>query len=254
MEVWTVANQKGGVGKTTTTISLADALLNRGQRVLLIDLDPQGSLTSYLQLEPDLTENTSYDFFGNVDRIVPKETGFDNLKIVGSSVGLANVEKGSRNSQGKGLVLNQWLEKQANNYDFVLLDTPPALGMLMVNALAACDHLFIPVQTEFLALKGLERMIKVLDMLSQSGRFINYTIVPTMFDKRTNASATTLQALQNTYPDRLWEKVIPIDTKFRESSRLGVPPSFLFGDTHGVIAYEALTACLLGEHQLAEPA
>lgn len=91
-------------------------------------------------------------------------------------------------------------------------------------------------------------------MLSQSGRVINYTIVPTMFDKRTNASATTLQVLENTYPDRLWGKVIPIDTKFRESSRLGIPPSFLFGETHGVIAYEALTATLLGEDQLVEPA
>ncbi|MFT7689011.1 MAG: chromosome partitioning protein [Candidatus Azotimanducaceae bacterium] len=254
MEVWAVANQKGGVGKTTTTISVADALLNRGNRVLLIDLDPQGSLTSYLQLDPDLVENTSYDLFGDTARIVPKDTGFEDLKIVGASVGLANLEKRSASLQGKGLVLNQWLEQQTDHFDFVLLDTPPALGMLMINALAACDRLLIPVQTEFLALKGLERMIKVLDMMGQSGRFIDYTIIPTMFDKRTNASATTLQVLENTYPSQLWNKVIPTDTKLRESSRLGVPPSFLFANTHGVIAYDALTANLLGEHKVVEPA
>lgn len=247
MEVWAVANQKGGVGKTTTTISVADALIHNDQRVLLLDLDPQGSLTSYLQFDPDLVENTSYDLFDRVDRIQPRETGFDNLHIVGASVGLANLEKRAASLKGKGLVLNQWLDAQKDNYDYVLIDTPPALGMLMINALAACDRLLIPVQTDYLALKGLERMIKVLDMLGRSGRFIHYTLIPTMFDKRTNASARTLEFLKNKYADKLWSGVIPIDTKLREASRLGVPPSFLFGGSHGVKAYRELTESMMGK-------
>ena len=242
-----IANQKGGVGKTTTTISLADALINRGKRVLLLDLDPQGSLSSYLQLDPDLVENTTYDLFDKVERIKPKDTGFEGLSIVGASVGLANIEKKSASLQGKGLVLNTWLDKQKSHYDFVLIDTPPALGMLMINALAACDRLVVPVQTEHLALKGLERMVKVLDMLAKSGRFIDYQIIPTMFDKRTNASVRTLEFLKNKYPDHLWTGVIPIDTKFREASRLGTPPSFLFSGSHGIVAYDELTQSMLGE-------
>jgi len=247
MEVWAIANQKGGVGKTTTTIAVADALITRHQRVLLLDLDPQGSLTSYLQLDPDLVENTSYDLFDQVDRIQPKETGFDNLHIVGASVGLANLEKRASSLKGKGLVLNRWLDAQKEHYDYVLIDTPPALGMLMINALAACDQLLIPVQTDYLALKGLERMIKVLDMLGKSGRFIHYTLVPTMFDQRTNASTRTLEFLKNKYSDQLWSGVIPVDTKLREASRLGVPPSFLFAGSHGVLAYAALTDSLTGK-------
>ncbi len=254
MEVWTIANQKGGVGKTTTTISVADSLANKDYRVLLLDLDPQGSLTTYLQLDPDLVENTTYDLFANPDRIVPRQTGFDRLDIVGASVGLANLEKKAETLQGKGLVLADWIKKRARQYDYVLIDTPPALGMLMINAMVACDRLLVPVQTDYLALKGTERMLKVLKMLAQSGRTIDHTLIATMADQRTNASKRTLQLLRNRYPDQLWRRAIPVDTKLREASRLGIPPSFLFRDSRAVQAYRELTADLLGEVADVSPA
>ena len=212
-----------------------------------MDLDPQGSLTSYLQLNPDLVENTTYDLFEDPNKIIPKATGFDRIKIVGASIALANLEKRASTLQGKGLVVKQWCLKQADDFDFIVIDTPPALGMLMINALAACDQLIVPVQTDFLALKGLERMVKVLAMLDKSGTHINYHIVPTMFDKRTNSSRRSLQVLKNKYEEKLSKEVIPVDTKFREASRLGVPPSFLYAQSHGVQAYKNLVESLLKE-------
>jgi chromosome partitioning protein len=250
MQVITVANQKGGVGKTTTTISVADALAARGFKVLLLDLDPQGSLTSYLQLDPDEVINTTYNLFDDGDELIPRESGFDNLFIAPASVALANLEKRAQTLKGKGLVVKEWLTGQQGKYDFAVIDTPPALGMLMINALAACDLLVVPVQTDHLALKGLERMIKVLEMLSNSGRVIDYHLLATMYDQRTNASRRALQVLKNKYSEHISEILIPVDTKLREASRLGVPPSFLFSSSHGVKAYSDFVASVVPDVDL----
>ena len=239
MEVIAVANQKGGVGKTTTSISIADQLASQGARVLMLDLDPQGSLTAYFQLDPDAVENTVYQIFTDELSISPTGTGFDNLSLVPASSALANLEKRADSLKGKGLMLKAWLSN-LRGFDYVVLDTPPALGMLMINALVACDQLVIPVQTDHLGLKGLERMVKVLDMLEKSGRVIPYQILPTMYDQRTNASLRALQVIENTYEKHFDGELIPVDTKFREASRLGVPPSFLFAGSHGVQAYKEL--------------
>jgi chromosome partitioning protein len=250
MRIWTVANQKGGVGKTTTSVSLADALSQQKKRVLLLDLDPQGSLTSYFKLDPDKVENTAYEIFDNTPetwaRLTPVPTGFDGVDVIGASIGLANLEKRAATLKGRGLVVKSFLLEKAQDYDYVVIDTPPALGLLMVNALVACERLIVPVQTDFLALKGLERMLKVLEMLDHSGTVVDYLLVPTMYDQRTNASRRCLSFLQNRYPDRLWPGYIPVDTKFRDASRLGVMPSFLYAQSHGVKAYEKLVATLTG--------
>lgn len=250
MQIWSVANQKGGVGKTTTAIAVADALSKLRKRVLLLDLDPQGSMTSYLRMDPDKVEKTAYDIFDNRERVVFQPTGFDGVDIIGASIGLANLEKRAATLKGRGLVVKSFLVERASDYDYVVIDTPPALGLLMVNALAASDCLIVPVQTDFLALKGLERMLKVLEMLRTSGTAVDYLLVPTMFDKRTNASRRSLSFMQNRYPDRLWEGVIPVDTKFREASRMGVLPSYLFAGSHGVKAYASLVATLLDRQAL----
>lgn len=239
MEVIAVANQKGGVGKTTTSVSIADQLARRGGRVLMLDLDPQGSLTSYFQLDPDEVTGTVYQIFDDPTDLEPKATGFDNLSVVPASSALANLEKRADTLKGKGLMLKTWLS-QLRGFDYVVLDTPPALGMLMINALVACDRLVVPVQTDHLALKGLERMVKVLDMLSKSGRKIPYQILPTMYDQRTNASLRALQVIESKYDEHFDGQLIPVDTKFREASRLGVPPTFLFAASHGVVAYRDL--------------
>ena len=131
-------------------------------------------------------------------------------------------------------------------YDYVLIDCPPILGVLMVNALAASNRIIVPVQTEFLALKGLDRMIKTMDIMqTEQENLFNYTIVPTMFDKRTKASVTTLNELRNTYKNRVWSGVIPVDTKFRDASLEYLPISLYAKNCRGSFAYETLLNYLL---------
>ena len=145
-----------------------------------------------------------------------------------------------------GLVLKQTLSSLSDRFDYVLIDCPPMLGVLMVNALAACERLIMPVQTEFLALKGLERMMHTLNMILRSQEeALPYTIAPTFYDRRTKASIDSLRALRETYPDMLWADVIPVDTKFRESSKAGITPTVYNPNSHGVLAYAKLLEFLL---------
>ncbi len=124
-----------------------------------------------------------------------------------------------------GLVLKRALLRIQDQYDYVLIDCPPVLGVMMVNALAACDRILVPVQTEFLALKGLERMMKTFEIMQRSKREkFRYTVIPTMFDKRTRASLMTLQSIKEQHGNAVWNAVIPIDTKFRDASLLHIPP------------------------------
>ena len=148
--------------------------------------------------------------------------------------------------EGMGLIISRALAQLWDDFDYVILDNTPSLGVLMVNALAAAQYLVIPVQTEFLAIKGLERMLHTLQMVMRSQKNeLAYTIVPTMFDRRTQASVKSLNLLRKTYPDTLWRFAIPVDTKFRDASQAGVVPSSLDAGTHGVRAYSHLLDDLL---------
>ncbi|MCP4321016.1 MAG: ParA family protein [Psychromonas sp.] len=252
MLVWTVANQKGGVGKTTTVISLAGLLAERGFRVLLIDTDPHASLTSYLQYESDQLPVSLYDLFQEpatnkaqlAQVILPTE--IDNLSLIPASMALATLDRVLGDKEGMGLFLKKQLMFVEDDYDVVLIDCPPVLGVMMVNALAACDKILIPTQTEFLASKGLERMVKTLQIMQKSrDSGFNYCIIPTMFDKRTRASLNTLSELKATYAGNVWNGVIPIDTKFRDASIEHLPVSHYSHNCRGAFAYETLLNHLL---------
>ncbi|ALP52702.1 cobalamin biosynthesis protein CobQ [Candidatus Tenderia electrophaga] len=252
MRVWAVANQKGGVGKTTSAVSLAGLLTQRGRRVLLLDIDPHGSLTSYFRFNPDELESSIFTLFQDqvVNPIsVIRPTRFENLHLLPATMALATLDRQLGARSGMGLVLSRALKTLAGRYDYALIDCPPMLGVLMVNAMAACDHLVIPVQTEFLALKGLERMLKTLSMITRSRSVrLPYTIVPTMFDRRTRASSDTLRLLRTRYSAELWNAVIPVDTQFREASRIGVPLPLLAPQARGVAAYTRLLDTLVSTH------
>lgn len=255
MKIWAIANQKGGVGKTTSTVSLAGILAGRGEDTLMVDLDPHGSMTSYFGVDPETVTGSVYDLYQdavsgkavNVDSLIHL-TEFDHLSLLPASTALATLEKQLGSQNGIGLVLSRALEQLAGRYQYVLIDCPPMLGMLMVSALAACHQLIVPVQTEHLAIKGLQRMLRTLSMIERSLKTkLAYTILPTMYDKRTMASKQSLQQMRSDYASHMYASVIPVDTKFRDASHLGQPLSFMSSGTHGCVAYDELLSVLLSE-------
>lgn len=251
MIVWSIANQKGGVGKTTTTISLAGLLSGRNKRVLLIDTDPHASLTTYLDFDFETLSRTLFDVFQlqsiNRETVTPLilKTAFKNLDLLPSHISLATLDRAMGNRAGMGLILKKTLNCLEGDYDYVLIDCPPILGVMMVNALAASHRILIPVQTEFLAMKGLERMIRTLQIMQKSRKIeFKVCIIPTMYDKRTRASLEALQELKVRYPDQVWNSAVPIDTKFRDASMKHLPPSFYSKNSRGVFAYKTLLSYL----------
>ncbi|RXJ72934.1 cobalamin biosynthesis protein CobQ [Veronia nyctiphanis] len=247
MKVWSIANQKGGVGKTTTTVTLAGLLSQAGKRVLLIDTDPHASLTTYLGFDSDELPGSLFDLFQlpRIDRDTVKplllSTAYENIDLMPSHMSLATLDRAMGNRGGMGLMLKKALTCLDEEYDYALIDCPPILGVMMVNALAASHRIIIPVQTEFLAMKGLERMMRTLQIMQKSrSSGFKVTVVPTMYDKRTRASLETLQQLKSMYPDNVWASAVPIDTKFRDASLKSMPPSYYSKNCRGVFAYHTL--------------
>src|SRR5690554_784459 len=253
MVIWTVANQKGGVGKTTSTIALGGLLAERNNRVLLIDLDPHASLTYYFNIDSEELEHSAYDLllegpevsYEKITQAIQR-TSFNNIDVLPATMALATLDRKLGGRSGMGLVLRRALRKLRMDYDYVLIDVPPVLGVLMVNALAACSHVIVPVQTETLALKGLDRMLQTLDLVKNSLRQNHgVTVVPTMYDKRTRASLDAYQKLVKKHGSKVWAGMIPVDTKFRDASAAHTPPSLHAPNTRGVLAYTQLLQHLL---------
>lgn len=248
MIIWTVANQKGGVGKTTTTVTMGGLLAAQGHRVLLVDTDPHSSLTYYFGIDSEELDLSVFSVF-ELGKDITKEqiiqtlcpSKVKGLDILPATMALATLDRALGGTSGMGLVLKKALSLIEGEYDYVLIDCPPVLGVLMVNALAACHRIIIPVQTEFLALKGLDRMMRTMELMAQNNEYgYRYVILPTMFDKRTKASLEAYKDLRNSYGDSVWEGVIPIDTKFRDASLAQCPASVHAPKSRGVVAYNAL--------------
>lgn len=154
MKVWSVCNQKGGVGKTTTVVTLAGLLAQSGATTLLVDLDPHGSMSSYFGINPDETEDSVYGLFeqgANTLSVLAniRNTAFEGISLLPASTALATLDRQMSTRPGMGLIIKQALKRVEAHFDFVILDCPPVLGVLMINALVACQQLLVPVQTEF---------------------------------------------------------------------------------------------------------
>jgi chromosome partitioning protein len=244
------ANQKGGVGKTTTVVNLAAYLALAGDRVLVVDIDPQGNATSGFGIERSRLEATLYDvILGETplaDVILP--TAVEGCWIVPASVSLAGAEVELATVEQRERRLSRVLKGTSDDYDYVLLDCPPSLGLLTVNALTAADSVLIPTQCEYYALEGLSQLIATLNLVRDN---LNPTleikgVVLTMYDARTNLSADVATEVRSHLGDAVFETVVPRSVRLSEAPSFGLPIALYRAGSRGAIAYAELARELRG--------
>jgi chromosome partitioning protein len=219
----------------------------------MLDLDPQASLGSYFGYAPDQSAKSSFEWFASPGQLRDdvlmasiRSTQSARLDLVPGSTALATLERSAVSVEGMGLAVSRALAKVWENYDYVLIDSPPTLGVLLINALAACQKLIIPVQTEFLAIKGVERMLNTLSMVNRSRKQpLAYLMVPTLFDRRTQASVSSYRYMRKTWPEHTWHAAIPVDTRLRDASSRGLTPLELDPESRGIQSYASLLKTLL---------
>ncbi|MGR4897062.1 ParA family protein [Stenotrophomonas sp. LARHCG68] len=258
MRIWAIANQKGGVGKTTTTLSLGRGLAARGHKVLLIDLDPHSSLTRAFGVPIEPVPQGVQELFATPPHDIAalaRASDIPSLDYLCAQASLATLERRSANQPGLGLALQQALARHGDRHDYILLDCAPTLGLLMINALAAADRLVIPTQAEPLALHGLDGMVRTGEMVERSRkRPLPISVLPTLFDRRTRAGNESVRAMQDRHGERVWEDAIPLDTRISQVAGLVQP---IQGDDYpgrGHAAYRRALDWLLAEEARVRPA
>lgn len=249
-KIYTLVNQKGGVGKTTSTINLAAYLAKLGQRVLVVDLDPQANATSCLGVDKLLVEGSTYDALLGEDDIFPYILLNERLQLslLPSSPSLAGAEVELVDELARESRLKKALLKVANRYDYVLIDCPPSLGLLTVNGLmAAIDGVIVPVQCEYLALEGLGQLTETIERV-RSALFPELKVrgvILTMFDTRTNLSSDVVREVSKHFPNQVFKSIIPRNIRLAEAPSYGLPISEYAPHSPGAEAYETLAKELL---------
>lgn len=251
MSVWTVANQKGGVGKTTSAVALAGIAAELGHSCLLIDLDPHGSATSYLRAQT----NTGAEQLLTQGKADPCATVVEGIAMLGASARLATMER-QQSGAGMGRRLGQALQPLRERYQRIIIDTPPMLGSLLINALAAADAIIVPVQTDPLALNGLEGLLRTVEMMRNAGAAVPEPILlPTLMDRRVRIAHETLAEMRERWGAKIFAGgVVPMDTRIREAARDGKPITQCAPYRHASSTYEALYEHLAGSANASEEA
>ena len=238
-----VANQKGGVGKTTTSVNLSSLLAKKGKKVVLLDADPQGNATSGLGVDKNV-EKSLYDVLVNEEPVenTLQDTIEKNLKICPSNVNLAGAEVELVSQMSREHRLKEQLDQIKDKYDYIFIDCPPSLGLITLNSFTAADSVLIPVQCEYYALEGLGQLINTINLVK---KHLNKSLeiegaVLTMYDIRTNLSNQVVKEVKKYFDDKVYKTVIPRNVRLSEATSFGMPITTYDPKSKGARSYEKL--------------
>ncbi|MDD5129784.1 MAG: AAA family ATPase [Candidatus Omnitrophica bacterium] len=248
--IFAICNQKGGVGKTTTSINLAAYLAMAGKKVMLIDLDPQANATSGIGINKHDIQKSTYHILLEEAKLtdILQKTGIDNLMLAPSNLDLTGAEVELVGALGREYRLKRALQNERNNYDFIIIDSPPSLGLLTINGLCAADSVIIPVQCEYYALEGLTQLHNTIKLVKEN---LNPSlaiegILLTMADFRTNLTKEVIQEARSHFNEKVYITVIPRNVRLTEAPSFGKPIALYDKDSLGAQKYEELSREILG--------
>lgn len=251
-KILAIANQKGGVGKTTTTVNLSAALAKKGKKVLMIDADPQGNATSAVGIDKEC-ELSTYDILVNEAEVgqVMQDTQIKNLKVCPSNINLAGAEVELVSMVSREQRLKEQLEEVKEQFDYVTIDCPPSLGLITLNAFTAADSVLIPVQCEYFALEGLGQLMNTINLVK---KHLNKSLqvegaVLTMYDIRTNLANQVVKEVKKYFEDKVYKSVIPRNVKLSEAPSYGMPIIIYDPKSKGAKAYDKFTKEFLKKNE-----
>lgn len=252
-KVISVANQKGGVGKTTTAVNLSTILAKKGKKVLLIDADPQGNATSGLGVDKEV-EFSTYDVLTNDTKLTEafQKTVVDKLKVCPSNINLAGAEVELVSMMSREQRLKEKIEEIKNEFDYILIDCPPSLGLITLNSFTASDSVLIPIQCEYFALEGLGQLLNTIELVK---KHLNKDLkiegaLLTMYDIRTNLSNQVVKEIKKYFNEQVYKTVIPRNVKLSEAPSFGMPITLYDPKSKGAKSYEKFAKELLKANDL----